>query len=92
MNTFMPLLETRHDGDAAPARGEQSERKSVPTFPTHVQLPQELEQELREISNAFAIDTTKLKEIVKQFGAELDDGLKEMNQNIVCCRTPTVWQ
>ena len=43
-----------------------------------------LAQELEELDQMFWIDQQKLKDITKQFEVELDQGLKENNQNIVC--------
>lgn len=87
-NTFIPLLETEENGSAGPARDKQDERK---TTSSEVQLPQELEEELRRLTDEFTVDTAKLKAIVKQFGEELAEGLKKTHQNIVCW-TPTLWQ
>lgn len=38
---------------------------------------------MRKLEQMFWIDQQKLKEIVKQFEVELDEGLKENNKNIV---------
>ena len=47
------------------------------------QLDAELADEMRKLEQMFWIDQQKLKEIVKQFEVELDEGLKENNKNIV---------
>ncbi|THY17874.1 hexokinase [Aureobasidium pullulans] len=46
------------------------------------QLDAELADEMRKLEQMFWIDQQKLKEIVKQFEVELDEGLKENNKNI----------
>ncbi|THY56160.1 hexokinase [Aureobasidium pullulans] len=46
------------------------------------QLDGELLDEMTKLEQMFWIDQRKLKEIVKQFEVELDEGLKENNKNI----------
>lgn len=80
LNKFIPLLETKGNGHDESAHSEQDRREPASS---NIQLPQELEQELARITNEFTVDTTKLKDIVKHFGGELDEGLKRTHQNIV---------
>lgn len=80
LNKFIPLLETEGNGNDESAHSEQDRRE--PASPD-IQLPQELEQELARITNEFTVDTAKLKDIVRNFGEELDEGLKKTHQNIV---------
>ncbi|KAF2122055.1 hexokinase-domain-containing protein [Lophiotrema nucula] len=45
-------------------------------------LPPELEKELDRLDNEFWVSRDKLKEIVKRFQEELEDGLRKHGQNI----------
>lgn len=85
LNNFIPLLETKGNDDGETTHNEQEKRK---TASSKVQLPQELEEELARITKEFTVDTAKLKEIVTQFGEELDEGLKKTHQNIVRATGP----
>lgn len=80
LNNFIPLLQTKGNGHDESAHSEQDRRKPASS---NIQLPQELEQELARITKEFTVDTAKLKVIVKNFGDELDEGLKKSHQNIV---------
>lgn len=80
LNTFIPLLETKKIDAASTHRGQNGKN----SISTEIQLPRELEKELARITSEFTVDTPKLKDIVKQFGEELDEGLKKTHQNIVC--------
>lgn len=78
---FVPTaLQEKGTSGANAAHTIQNERELAAT---EVRLPQELEDELRRITQEFTVDTAKLKDIVKQFGRELDEGLKQSHQNIV---------
>jgi hexokinase len=58
------------------SRHQQSELKKM------AKLPSELEKELERLDEDFWISSDKLKEIVKRFCEELDEGLAEEGQNI----------
>lgn len=78
---FVPsALQKSSNGSAKPSHTVQNGRKQASTG---VRLPQELEQELTRITNAFTVDTAKLRDIVDHFGRELEDGLNKTHQNIV---------
>lgn len=71
LDSFTPSVQTEHD-----------DSKISP--PLAIKLPQELEKELARITSEFTVDTRKLKDIVKRFRHELDQGLRKTHQNIVC--------
>lgn len=87
LNKFIPLLETNENSHDESAYSEESRSKPASS---NIQLPQELEQELARITKEFTVDTAKLKDIVKHFGEELDEGLKKTHQNIVRWTDPHV--
>ncbi|KAJ4313995.1 Hexokinase isoenzyme 2 [Neodidymelliopsis sp. IMI 364377] len=58
------------------SRHQRSELKKMDT------LPSELEKELDRLDEEFWISGNKLKDIVKRFREELDEGLAEQDQNI----------
>lgn len=87
LNKFIPLLETKENSHDESAYSEESRSKLASS---NIQLPQELEQELARITKEFTVDTAKLKDIVKYFGQELDEGLKKTHQNIVRWTDPHV--
>lgn len=71
-----------------PMQGSEGLHPFIPLLETdgqdrEIQLPQELKKELARITSEFTVDTSKLKDIVKHFGKELDQGLKKTHQNIV---------
>lgn len=48
-------------------------------------LSDQLAHEMQKLDQMFWINQQKLKDISRQFEVELDRGLEEDNQNIVCC-------
>lgn len=87
LNKFIPLLETKEESHGESAYSEEGRSKPASS---NIQLSQELEQELARITKEFTVDTAKLKDVVKHFGEELDDGLKKTHQNIVRWTDPHV--
>ena len=51
-------------------------------------LSDQLAHEMEKLDWMFWIDQQKLKDISRQFEVELERGLKENNQNIVCVSGP----
>ncbi|KAF9701599.1 hypothetical protein EKO04_000737 [Ascochyta lentis] len=71
----------RVDEESYSSRQQRSELKKM------ADLPSELEKELDDLDAQFWIPGEKLKEIVKRFREELDDGLAKHEQNIAMHQT-----
>lgn len=75
----LPVLE--NNGLSSADLSHHHSKGKVPS--EQIRLPPELEQELRDLRMQFTVDTSKLKQIVQQFEAELVEGLGKPRQNIV---------